>query len=388
MITPFEIIENPDLNLLQHKTEKGIIISAQIADIHMGAIDPKIQYEIVKDQIVNVLKELPKLDIISLNGDLFDHKVQTSSEIFRYTNMMVEEFVNVCREKDAVLIIIEGTERHDARQLSSFSNYILDPTVDVRIVENIQFEYTKGVKILCIPELYGLDESVYRKFLFESGSYDYCFMHGTMKGSIYGDTVGNGRLFTIEDFINCTGPIFAGHVHTPGCFEKHFYYSGTPIRYKHGEEEPKGFLIVCHDLDTGYYDCHFNEVKSFKYTTITMSELVSADPKQLIEQINELKRSNGIDNIRIVFDMDVPGVTKSVLNNYYRNNKDVTLKYSDIEKEKLKKETEVKDELKEYSFILDDSFTDEEKFVMYCNAQKGEEFITVEELKSILSVEI
>ncbi len=387
MIIPFTIDE-PEINLLHHRVEKGLIISAQIADIHMGAIDPKTQYEIIRDQIVNVLKGLPKLDIISLNGDLFDHKVQTSSEIFRYTNMVIEEFVNVCRERNAVLVIIEGTARHDANQLSAFSNYLLDNTVDVRIVENIQFEYIKGLKVLCIPELYGLEESIYIKYLFESGIYDYCFMHGTIKGSIYGDTVGNGRLFTIEDFTNCTGPIFAGHVHTPGCFDKHFYYSGTPIRYKHGEEETKGFFIVAHDLESGFYNCHFQEVKSFKYTTIIMEELISNDPKDIINRIDELKRINGIDNIRIIFDMDIPSMSKSIINNYYRNNKDVIIKYSDIEKEKIKKETEDKDELKEYSFILDDSYTDEEKFVMYCNAQKGEEFITVEELKSILSVEI
>ena len=58
--------------------------------------------------------------------------------------------------------------------------------LDLRIVENIRFEYIKGMKILCIPELYGLDEDIYRQFLFFSGLYDMCFMHGTIKGAIYG----------------------------------------------------------------------------------------------------------------------------------------------------------------------------------------------------------
>ncbi len=32
-------------------------------------------------------------------------------------------------------------------------------------------------------------------------------MHGTIKGAIYGDNVGNGRLFTIDDFCKCRAKI-------------------------------------------------------------------------------------------------------------------------------------------------------------------------------------
>lgn len=68
-----------------------------------------------------------------------------------------------------------------------------------------------------------------------------CFMHGTIEGAIYRDMVGQSRLFTIDDFINCRGPIISGHVHTGGCFNSYFYYTGSPLRWKYGEEETKGF---------------------------------------------------------------------------------------------------------------------------------------------------
>ena len=385
MIEPFTLVEDEYMNLLNHHVSRGKLITAQIGDIHLGAINPKVQYDIIKSQIIDELYKLPKLDILSLPGDFFDHKVQNGSDVSMYASILMGEFVNLCKSKDGTLVIIEGTDSHDARQIRSFSNYILDPTIDFRIVENIQFEYIKGAKVLCIPELYGLDENIYSQYLYYSDEYDMCFMHGTIHGAVYGDTVGNGRLFHIEDFCNCRGPIFAGHVHKPGCFDKHFYYTGTPIRYKHGEEEPKGFLITIQDLDSGYYDCYFKEVKSFKYITLHMSELVSNDPRDIIDYINNKKEKESIDNIRIIFDLPVPDMTKSVINNFYRNSKDVSIKYSYIEKERLAKEQADVKEAEEYDFILNDKLTDEEKFVMFCNYKKGEEFITVKELEDILS---
>ena len=63
-----------------------------------------------------------------------------------------------------------------------------------------------------------------------------------IKGAVAKDTVGNCRLFTIDDFVNCTGPIIAGHVHEPGCFNKYFYYTGSPYSWSFADHDNKGFL--------------------------------------------------------------------------------------------------------------------------------------------------
>ena len=44
-------------------------------------------------------------------------------------------------------------------------HYIDDSSIDIRIVEQPKFEYIKGAKILCIPENYNLDESIYSELL-------------------------------------------------------------------------------------------------------------------------------------------------------------------------------------------------------------------------------
>ena len=377
-------MEREFLNDIQ--TKRGTLIEAHIADIHFGAINPRLQYEILVEQYLMTLESLPILDIIFVDGDFWDHGVSTSSDTAMYGSMFADKLVDIARRKNATIGWVEGTSFHDAKQNKVFSHYMQDPTVDVRIIQEIKFEYIKGAKILCIPELYNIDESIYQHFLHYSGIYDSCFMHGTFTGAVYGDNVGNGRLFTMADFDKCRGPIFSGHVHKPGCFAKHFYYAGTPIRYKHGEEEAKGFLLAAHDLDSGMYQIQFEEIQSFKYRTINFDVLISEDPKKIIDYILKLKKDEGIDNIKIRFKTDVSSTMKTVMNNYFRNINDITLEFQNNAQEVEKKAKE-EDELNEFSFILDDRYTPQEKFVMYCNTVKGEQFVTVDMLESILAGE-
>lgn len=362
---------------------RGFLVEAHIADLHFAAFNPKEQYIILEEQFLTPLSRLPKLDIISIDGDIFDRKLLANSDGSMYATMFVNNVVELARQKNATVVIIHGTYSHDANQLKLFYHYLNDPTVDIRIVTTIQFEEIKGARILCIPELYGLNESVYRQFLFGSGWYDSVFMHGTMKGAVYGDTVGNSRLFTIQDFINCSGPIISGHIHNAGCFNGYFYYCGCPYRWKFGEEEDKGFIILLHDLDTGAHYVDFNKIESFRYNTIYLDELVSNDPKLIIDYINDLKYSRGIDFIKVRFRVPVSGANKTVISNYYRNSSDTFIEFLDVaEEQKLKAKEEAKNT--KYDFILNDKLSDFEKFVMYVNESEGSEFITVDQLKALL----
>ena len=367
-------------------TRRGFLIEAHISDLHFTAFNPKTQFEILQEQFLSRIDSLPRLDVISIDGDLFDHKVMSNSDGALYASLFVDSLVNIARKHNATLVIIHGTYQHDADQLKLFYHYLQDPTIDIRIVTTIQFEYIKGAKILCIPELYGVDESIYQQFLFNSGLYDGVFMHGTIKGAIYGDNVGNGRLFTIEDFCKCRGPIISGHVHKPGCFNGYFYYTGTPYRYKHGEEEEKGYCIVIRDLDDGYHYMSFQPIQSFRYITIDIDTIISNDPKVIIDYINKIKVEQNIDNLRIRYNIPIDGANKTIINNYYRNISDVSIDFIDV---RLQEQRELeKQNQSEYDFIFNSKYTDEEKFVMYCNKQEGYEFITVDKLKEILEENI
>lgn len=372
---------------IERKESRGCLSEIHLADIHFGKIDPRTQYDILKREIIDELYRIPIIDIIFINGDLFERKYTTDSEPILYASMFMADIRLVAIEKNATVIILSGTESHDAGQLNLFYHYLEDPAFDIRIVENIRFEYAKGARILCIPELYGIEESVYEKFLCNSGIYDQCVMHGTIEGSVYGNTINRrGRLFGIDDFVNCRGPILSGHVHVPGCYNSHFYYSGSPIRFQFGEEEEKGFMLVYYNLDTGNYYPHLIPVKSFRYDTINVDELISQDPKEVIKYVDKLSEE-GIDYIRVEFNKEVPSENLAIIREYYKNNGRIQIKLSDKKStQALSKQTSSVD-YDMYDYLFDNNLSPYDKLARYINDKENSTFTSGEEIKRIVMEE-
>ena len=377
---------DPDQNKV-----RGSLIEIHLADLHFGAFDPAKQYSILMDQVYTKIEALPKVDIISIDGDIFDHKVMSNSDTALYATKFIDQLVHLSRQKNATLVILAGTYSHDFDQLKLFYHYMdHDSTdnTDIRVITNIQFEYIKGARILMIPELNGVDESVYQKFFFNSGWYDEAFVHGTFEGSVYGNlTSGNSRLLTAHDFMYCKGVAISGHVHKSGCFNGFYYYCGTPYRWKFGEEEAKGFLILLHDLDTQVHYVSFQEVTSFRYDTIYLDELVSEDPKKICDYINERRVREGIDFIKVKFRVPIAPSSKTIINNYYRNNPTTFVEFMPPEEvEKAKQEEAIMNS--QYNYLIDSTISDFERFVRFVNESEGEEFITVQELTRLLAEKI
>lgn len=380
------------METLNYQTNKrGTLIEVHLADLHFGAFDPSKQFNILMEQVYNKISLLPKIDIISIDGDIFDHKVMSNSDTVLYATKFVDALVHLAKAKNATLIILAGTYSHDFDQLKLFYHYMDNSSnygVDVRIITNIQFEYIKGAKILMIPELNGLDEKIYQKFFNHSGWYDEAFVHGTFEGSVYGNlTSGSSRLLTAADFKYCTGFAISGHVHKSGCFQGFYYYCGCPYRWKFGEEEEKGFLIVAHDLDTQIHYVDFQPIESFRYDTIYLDELVSEDPKKICDYINQRRINDGIDYIKVKFRVPVQGYNKTVINNYYRNNPTTFVEFMAADEiEKQKQENIIKNS--QYDYLIDSSISDFERFVRYVNDKEGCEFITVQKLTELLGENI
>lgn len=369
---------------INRKEERGVLSEIHLADLHFGAINPKDEYDILKREVINELYKIPIIDIIFIEGDLFERKYSTDSDPIRYALMFMADIRLLAIEKNATVVIISGTEHHDAGQLNLLYHYIEDPLFDIRIVENIRFEYVKGARILCIPELYGIDEQIYQKFLFGSGIYDQCIMHGTIEGAIYGNTVNKrGRLFGIDDFGNCRGPIISGHVHTPGCFNSHFYYPGCTIRYQFGQEEEKGFMLIYYNLDTGDYYPHLVPVKSFRYDTINIDEIISQDPKDVINYIDKLKEE-GIDYLRITYGKEVPSDSIAVIKEYYKNNGRIKIKLNKDKTNEFQTNVDTPDKYKEYSYLFDTTLSEYDKLAMYINQQEQCQFISGTEIRQLM----
>lgn len=363
------------------------LVEAHIADLHFGVIEPDKQYKILKEQFLDYLNAMNVLDIVSVNGDIFEHKFMANSDAVVYALYFMNALVDICKRKGATLILISGTGSHDADQLKLFTPYMRDPNVDVRIVFEAQFLYVKGKKILAIPEMYNRGEEYYTKYLMNSGSYDACYMHGTFVGAVPGkndrDLDSNREpVFNMDDFGMCTGPIISGHVHVHGQYKKDFYYCGSPLRWRFGEEEEKGFIILIHDLSHRQYYIHFEPIKSFSYVTVYLDNLLDQDPRYIIQYIQNMK-DNGIDHIRVRFTKNVLDKI-TILKEYYRSRNDIKIE-TDFEQAKLDKQlSEMDDRLQQYDYIFDKNLSPTEVLVQYINSQEGNEFWTVDKLEEFL----
>ena len=363
---------------------RGIFLEAHISDLHFGVMDPSVQYNILKEQFINKISKL-NLNIISINGDIFDHKFMSNSDVVMYAMKFINDLVALCKSKKTTLIIIHGTNYHDAGQLKLFYNYTSDPDLDIRIVEGVKFEIVNGKRILCIPEMYNMGADYYSSYLFD-GIYDAVYMHGTFEKAIFGkneEDLDSNRepIFSMNSFANCTGPIISGHVHKAGCFNNHFYYTGSPYRWCFGEEEPKGFIILMHDLDNRYYNIHFEEIQSFRYDTINLDNMLNVDPKYIVSYIQELK-SQGIDHIRVEITNEYDRI--SILKDFFKSDNSVVIKYDAKQRQERIQEEKLREKYEEYNYIIDPNLSEYDILTRYINQNVGYAYITTDELIKLL----
>lgn len=369
------------------KKNKQYVTEVHIADIHFGSISAEDQFRILNEQFLNRIA-LIDFDILSIDGDLFDKKFMANTDSVYYAIEFVRRCITLCKERMATLILISGTESHDAGQLKLFYGYTTQEDIDVRIVEHISFEYAQGLKILCIPEEYGKGREYYSKCLDEI--YDTAFIHGTFVGSVYGATKEDldspkYPVFSLESFGGCRGPIIGGHVHKAMCLNSYMYYCSNPIRYRFGEEEEKGFCIILQDRLNNSHYFEFIPIESFRYDTIDVKDLEYSDPNKMIEYLDNLL-ANGIDNIRVNFsDINEPTLQK-IIEQYYENNPSVSIKrYVDKNMPQVNTTEEIENKYSDLDFLLDPTIDSYTKFVNFINHNEGKQFITVEKLKSVLA---
>lgn len=361
------------------------IIQVHIADIHFGCVNPKEEYTILQEQFLKEINKIP-FHILAVDGDLFHKKYMANSEPIFYAMKFIHDCVNICKTKHATMIILGGTKSHDADQLKIFNNYLDDPNIDIRIIEQTSFVEAFGLKILCIPEEYGKGKEYYFEFL--SQAYDCCFFHGTMVGSVYGANKPNldsqkYPIFDINAFSSCRGPILGGHVHKAMCLNNDIYYISNPIRFQHGEEEEKGFGVVVLNPNNGYY-YHFVPIKSYRYDTIHIKSLASHDPNDIIKYLNDLKRT-GIDHIRLDFTGYENVRNTQLIIQHFGYDPAITFK-SEQNTPVVNTTQEVKNKYSDcMDNILDPSIDEYNKIVYFINKSEGKDFITVNKLKEILN---
>ena len=368
------------------------LVIASSADWHFGKLDPEYQYNIIKNQIINPLYNI-RLDVFAILGDTFDHKVMANSKAVMYAGLIIKECVQLCKTKGATFVILAGTLEHDADQLKLFYPYLSDKDLDIRIVEKLKFEYIKGCKVLCIPEEYNKSEEYYNEFLFKQGLYDFALMHGMYKGTIYQEEIvtednvnPRNKLFTMDDFNNCRGFILSGHVHVPGCFNRHFYYCGNPYTWQFGEECDKGFFITLYNKFTHQYYNHFQVIVSDKYETVNIDDMLDLDPKDVISFIESLLVDIAYVRIECLnASTEAQIANLNIIKTYFSTNTKIKFKNESIKKKKiLQSIKEENKNLEQFMFVLDPNMSYLEKLAMYINIKEGKEYTTAQEIEQLM----
>lgn len=370
------------------------IIQVHIADIHFGCVDPYEELNILTKQFIEPISRI-SFHILAIDGDLFDRRFSANHPAISCAIEFVNRCAMLCKMRNAALILLYGTESHDAGQLSIFNDLKNTVGCEVYIIDHISFVYTHGLKILCIPEEYGKGKQYYEEFLKQT--YDTVFMHGTLVGGIPGATkedldARREPIFSIDSFSGCKGPIISGHVHTAMCLQQHMYYLSSPIRWRFGEEQEKGYAIVILDKSTYRYMYQFQPIQSYKYVTIDVSTLSTKDPNEIIQVLQNMQISEHIDWIRLNCNGLLPYQIE-ILSKYIRENKNSNIKLlnanagmsSNGEIIATQPTQDQIDALDKMKFLLDDKLDDMVKFVMFLNMNEGSSYITVDLLKKILS---
>ena len=106
---------------LSYATRRGITLQAHISDIHFGVMNPKVEFDILKEQFINKIKGIP-LDCISIDGDLFDRLFTSNTDAILYANLFFRELYNICKYNKqlgihTVLVLLLGTRNHDTEQI-------------------------------------------------------------------------------------------------------------------------------------------------------------------------------------------------------------------------------------------------------------------------------
>ena len=335
---------------------KQKILGIVISDIHFGIKNSrKLYQELVEVFISYILEIADQIDIIHINGDFFDKKINLNESASKLALAFFDEVVRICSENNIKLRVIRGTLSHDNDQLENFYHYYTNVDLDIKIIKTAEMiEEYEGVNYLYVPEEYVEDHREYYKDLKEQKP-NIVMGHGTW------DFVAFSNQISESESTDRTSPIFMydewkddfdfavfGHIHTRQKYKNKIWYPGSFSRWAHGEEKRKGFLRYEYDTDTRKYDVEFIENnKASEYKSLDITQLGTDINDLAIEDIVALANTalDSIDKVRL--ELTGLSIDKLIL---------VKKALADNDKIKIKvkipKDNSEEDKYEKYSYIV------------------------------------
>ena len=373
---------------------KGVVIS----DLHFGAMDNVEFKKELSEIFLFHIMNMKKLDFLIIDGDYFDHKIYLNERTSDYAISFMAKLVDICKEFHCPIRCVYGTESHEVNQYNVFSIYEMDPEIDFKVVYMAEEEeLLKDLHVLYLPEEQLLDkDEYYHHFFQKKNHYDYIFGHGVIQ-EIMTDVLKHVKptkekkykkvpYFTCGELMYCCkGQVFFGHYHIPSSFEDKVFYVGSYSRWKHGEEDPKGFYELSCDTDKESYKQTFIEnslaPKYVKFTYGYKDKAMNSD-NDLIEELekkDKLVKAKGIDYVMYVFNIPEnhpnPESIITILNERYRFNKSTKVQVVNgyIEKKKKINKEKLNETIQKYPVVFDKNSKMEEKIVFFIKVKNDKD---------------
>lgn len=253
-------------------------------------------------ELVNNFEDFANLDIIIIEGDLFDSLMPYNSVYVNVIEKWMTDLLTSCEKYDISLRVLEGTPSHDMKQSAAIVKVMenIGAKVDLRYIEDIEIEVNedRGWTIGYVPdEMESPLAKCYDRMtalMAELGLdvLDFMVMHGAFEfqfPSYYEIDAHDSALW--QQLVRYY--IFIGHHHNYALYGK-IIASGSVDRFRHGEEKPKG--ISYFEINaTGCFTRFIVNKRSKIYTTLDVKFITE---KTLTDIDAAIKKTPGKSHIR------------------------------------------------------------------------------------------
>jgi DNA repair exonuclease SbcCD nuclease subunit len=358
---------------------------ACIGDLHFGiAATPRVRKEL--DMFLDFIKN-NDIDILVFNGDYFDHKLSLNEYAAMIGMEFFKEVIEIAKNKNMVVRMIEGTMSHDRLQPQIFDNFILDENgnrmIDYRFFPTAADEKLKGLDILYLPEEYPLNiDEFYAPF--KKNQYDLIFVHGMWDFINFGSTIDNSRntintapVFKYSEWKHSLehGTAVCGHIHGQHAFYDagilKIIYPSSFSAWDFNQISKRGFAYFSVDTDTHKMEYKFIEnTLAPTFANINVSDLGLDLEKTKIEDIKQKidEQIGKVDYIKIDLEA-LPEEKKAVLKGLYKDSKNITVRTT---KDTFLQASE-SDEYKKYEYLLKDNLTVEAAVSRFIKEEFGKD---------------
>jgi len=317
---------------MSYRNKIRVIVS--IADIHLGVKSitaEEFKYQLY-ERFIKPIDEMMILDLITINGDISHLSLSFNSKMTEVYLWFFDSIVSIAKKKNASIIVIKGTLSHDYDQIDNVKFYKSD--TDIFFADEPAIIETKGLKIYCLPDIYIKDRKEEKAlYKYPNNNFDLILGHGSVTETqfIKQDSeyaISKNIIYNSKELMRiCKGPILFGHLHIYMNIKDKIFYTGSFLRFIHGEELDKGFLVTAYIPETGKFitervlnDLAFN----FNTYTINHNRFDKLDVDEIIQKVNSFIDKYKVNKLYLdisYINTDVNISKIYILRNYCAKNK-------------------------------------------------------------------